>query len=240
MRRARLSFKFNQLRRRFGISAPSVVVRPGVPQRWQLAASAFTLLLLLWVAYSSWRQFGVGADVVALQATVSRQAAEMDALRAKVSVDRSLDLMDRAAVDALQTRILQLERENHGLREDVLLFERLMAAPGVAGELVVPMFRAAAEGGRLRYRLFAVYQADRQRPDWRGAWRLRVEYESKGRLAYLVVPDAAPESLAAKVEIRHFFHQEGDVALPEGARVRRAELTFWQSGQIKLQRVLEL
>ncbi len=149
MRRARLSFKFNQLRRRFGISAPSVVVRPGVPQRWQLAAFAFMLLLLLWVAYSSWRQLGVGADVVALQATVSRQAAEMDALRAKVSVDRSLDLMDRAAVDALQTRILQLERENHGLREDVLLFERLMAAPGVVGELVVPMFRAAAEGGAL-------------------------------------------------------------------------------------------
>ena len=216
------------------------MVRPGLSRRWLTLVSAAVGVLLLCLVYGYWRQLAVGADVVALQAVLARQSAEMDALRAKVSVDRNLGVIDRAAVDTLQTRILQLERENHGLREDVLLLERLMAAPGVAGELSLPLFRAAAEDGRLRYRLFAVYQADRQRPDWRGAWRLRVEYESKGRLSYLVVPDAAPESQGAKVEIRHFFHQEGDVALPEGARLRRAELTFWQSGQIKLQRMLEL
>lgn len=240
MRRSRLSFKFNQFRRRFGISAPNVVVRPGLSRRWLVLVSASIGVLLLSGAYGYWRQLAVGEDVAALRDVVVRQAAEMEVLRTKVSVDRSLDLIDRAAVDALQGRILQLERENHGLREDVLLLERLMVAPGVAGELAIPLFRATAEGGRMRYRLFATYQADRQRPDWRGAWRLRVEYEHKGRSLYLTVPDGAPESPGAKVEVRHFFHQEGDVALPEGARLRRAELSFWQSGQIKLQRVLEL
>lgn len=240
MRRSRLSLKFNQFRRRFGISAPNVVVRPDISRRWLLVGVASMMLLLVWMAYGYWRQLAVGEDVMALQAMVARQATEVDALRAKVSVDRNLDLIDRAAVDALQARIVQLERENLGLREDVQLFERLIARPGGVGELAIPMFRATAEGGRLRYRMFAVYQADRQRPDWRGAWRLRVEYELKGRAVYMSVPEGAPESAPAKLEIRHFFQQEGDVVLPEGARARRAELTFWQGGQIKLQRIQEL
>lgn len=237
------ALKLKRFRRRFGISAPRVVVRSHFPWQW-LVLPAILLALLLGVAgwmVAQKKETGIlGVEVESFRQQLQAQREELNLLRSTAGTGQSVASIERAAQQQLLTRIQGLEAENAALKEDILLFERLIPIAGEGASVRVENFRVFKESGtRFRYRLLLAFQSDRQTPDFRGRLQIAISYADNGKVLQLVLPERRENSAEYQLEIKHFLRREGVFELPAGAVLRAVEARVLQGDTLKSKRLAQ-
>ncbi len=239
-----VSLKLRKFRRRFGITAPRVVVRSHWPWPWLAgAASLFLVFLvgLVWL-FLQRNEVGVlGVEIVELRRQLEAQQVELDVLRSTQGTGKNAMLMEQAAQRQLLAKLDALERENASLKEDIRVFERLVPAVADESRLRIESFRVLSDGeSRYRYRLLMAFQAEKQAPEFRGRLQMLVSYVLDGREGQQLLPQDKSASPEYGVEIRNFLRREGAFRLPPGAVVKSVEARILQGDVIKARRSAQL
>lgn len=239
-----VSLRLRKFRRRFGITAPRVVVRSHWPWQWRLGFLLLPIVALALIVGAVLRsqELGVlGGELERMQHELAAQAAELAALRGVAGTGQNQGVIERAAQGSLVQRIAALERENASLREDIRFFERLV--PGTAGQeqLRIENFRLVSEGGgRYRYHLLLAFQPDKQQPELRASMRFRLTFAQDGRQRQVILPDASSRPGDFSLEVKQFARREGVLSLPQAAVLGGAEVSIMQGGVVKARRAIQL
>ena len=239
-----VSLKIRKFRRRFGIAAPRVVVRTHLP--WQVGASILALLLFL-LGFASWgfmRQGRLGdleRELESIQRESVVQRDELALLRSTAGTGKNAVSIERAAQQQLLGKIAELERENSALKEDILLFERLIPVVGEDAAVRIENFRLFQESGnRYRYRLLLAFQPAKQIPEFRGALQLVVSIRVSGRDRVLTLPEKQSSAAEYQLELRHFLRRESFFELPPAAELVSVEARILQGDTLKAKRLAQL
>jgi hypothetical protein len=221
-----------------------VVVRTHFPWQW-LAIPVVLLLLLVgaigWLIAQRNEAGALAQEKEGLRQLLQEQREELNILRSTAGTGKNAVSIERATQQQLLGQIQNLEAENAALREDVLLFERLIPAAGEGGVVRVENFRIAQElPGKVRYRLLFAFQPDRQSPDFRGRLQLVVSYKLSGKNQRLLLPEGRVDSPEFQLELKHFLRREGVFALPDGAILQQVEARVLQGDTLKAKRVAQL
>lgn len=239
-----VTLKLKRFRRRFGISAPRVVVRSHLSWRWSVLLGAVLALLLGAVGWliTQRNEAGVlGRELESLRQQVQAQRRELDVLRSTAGTGQNAVSIERAAQQQLLGRVRTLEAENAGLKEDVLLYERLVSVTGDSASVRVENFRLFDEsGGRFRYRLLIAFQPDKQNPDFLGRLQIVISYARAGKTMQMLLPEKQNNSAEYQFEIKRFLRREGGFELPAGAELREVEAQILQGNTLKSRRVAQL
>lgn len=239
-----VSLKLRRFRRRFGIAAPRVVVRSHVPWQWLVLGSGVLLLVVVTAVWSIMQHNEAGAmgrELEAVRRQFQAQQDELLLLRSTAGTEQNAVHMERAAQRQLLSRLQGLERENASLKEDMLLFERLIPVVGEEAAVRIENFRLTGEGrGRYRYRLLLAFQPSKQAPDFHGRLQLAVTYVLAGKELQLVLPARNDAGADYQIDLKHFLRREGVVELPEGAQVKSIEARILLGDTLKAKRMAQL
>ena len=239
-----VALKLKKFRRRFGITASRVVVRSHLPWQW-LAAAALLLLIvlgvLLWLVLRGNEAGVMGREVENLRLEFQAQREELNVLRSTAGTGQNAVSIERAAQQKLLARLEGLERENRALKEDILLFERLIPVVGEVAAVRVENFRVVREAGaRYRYRLLLAFQPSKQSPEFRGQLQLAVSFVLGGKEQQLSFPDKRATLGEYQLELKHFLRREGVFELPPGAELKAVEARVMQGDTLKSKRLAQL
>lgn len=238
-----VALKLKKFRRRFGIAAPRVVVRTHVPWIWHALLSALLILLalvLVWLFLQRSASGEMGREVEALRAQVLEQREELNILRSTAGTGQNAVSMERAAQQQLLSRIQGLEMENVALKEDMLLFERLIPVLGEEAVVRIENFRVVREGGgRYRYRLLLAFRPGRQAPEFHGRLQLAVGFVHSGKEQQLILPEKRGVAGEYQLELKHFLRREGVFQLPAGALVKGVEARILQGDTLKAKKLAQ-
>jgi hypothetical protein len=239
-----VTLRLKRFRQRFGIAAPKVVVRSHVPWTW-LVLPAVLLALLLgalgWLIAQRNEAGTLGQEMEGLRRQLLLQREELNVLRSTAGTGKNVANIERATQLQLLGRIQGLEAQNAALKEDILLFERLIPAVGEGAALRIESFRVAREAhGRFRYRLLMAFQSDKQNPEFRGRLKLVINCVQAGKKIQTVLPESANNSPEYQIEIRHFLRREGVFELPDSAILQGVEAQVLQGDTLKYKRLAEL
>lgn len=239
MQKLAVSLRIKRFRRRFGITAPKVAVHSHYP--WLIGALTLSLLLALLMlgGLLSKGDTVSGADVDSLKTQLALQQEELNLLRSTVGTGQNAVSIERAAQRQLLSRISVLEHENVALKEDMLIFERLIPSPDRRPSLRIESFRVIDDtelSGNFRYRILLAYQHTAQDPaEFHGQYEVLVKFRSAGKIGEKLFP----EKKDAPVSVRHFLRREGFFDLPTGAKLISAEARVYQGGTLKAKRLAE-
>ena len=228
-----ISLRLRRFRSRFGIAAPKVVVRSQVPWQWLALPIILLVVLLAWMFSQQKQVGGAGRELQEIQVRFAMQQEELDLLRSTAGTRQSAMSIEQATQRNLLLRIKNLEQENAALKEDMLLFERLIPVAGGEDALRLEGLRVLKEeGGRYRYRLLVAYQPSRQKPEFAGRLQLAVDYLMAGRAEQLLLPGKNEVAPDYQVSLRHFLRREGGFQLPEGAQLKSVEARIFQGATL--------
>lgn len=232
--RHRLKSLVDNIRRRFGITAPKVIVRTHFSSG---VVGLVVIVLLLCGAlvgyFVATQSGGSGGECDLLQMRLRQQNEEVERLRSFSGGGESLASMERAAQQQLLGKISLLEEENRKLKEDMLLLEKLV--PGVGGGRVrIENFKVIRNAGALpRYVLLLAYVPAKPGVAFRGRLQLVVSYSLAGQKFRVVYPQQNSRSSDFDLEIRHSVYKEGVLDLPSGAELRNLEAMVLQGDSLK-------
>lgn len=238
-----VSLKLKRFRRRFGISAPRMVVRSHVPWQWLLPP--FILLALLlglggWLVAQKKEAGVLGAEVDSLRQQLQVQREELNLLRSIAGTGQSAVSIERAAQQQLLGKIQGLEAENAALKEDILLFERLIPIAGESASIRIENFRVFRESGtRFRYRLLVAFQPDKQTTEFRGRLQFAIKYATGNKTLQFVLPERPESAAEYQLEIKHFLRREGFFELPPSVVLQSVEARVLQSDTLKTKRLAQ-
>lgn len=239
-----LSLKLRKIRRHFGIAAPRLVVRSHVPWPWFALLGSLLLMLVavvVWLVMQRNETGEMGREVVALRQQLQEHDEELGMLRATNGARQNAVSIERATQQQLLSRIQNLERENRALKEDILLFERLIPVVGEDAAVRIENFRVMHDdGGRYRYRILLAFQPDRQNPEFRGRLQLAVSFTLAGKEQQVLFPDKRVAAGEYQFELKHFLRREGVFELPLNAQIRAVEVRVLQGDTLKSKRLAQL
>jgi hypothetical protein len=222
--------------------APKVVVRHHMSWHWYVAGALLVAMLtgsLAWLLVQRGEAGMMSAEIESLRARVSNDDEELRRLRSTAGTGDNLAVLERSAQQQLLARIRLLESENAALKEEVLLFERLMAQPGEESALHIESVRVFPEGGaKYRYRIFLAFRPSKQQPEFRGRFQLRVAYLVDGSSREGLLPAKAERSAEYQLSVRHFLRKEGSFELPAGARLQSVEVGVFQGDTLRAEQVV--
>jgi hypothetical protein len=240
------------LKRKFGISAPKVAVRPQIPGyvRWlAITVLAALAVALSWGMYDAGRKFAgfdkneINYELERLSQLNTRLQRENDELRMKMaSLDRQSQ-MDHVAREDIGKQVKALETENIRLKEDLAFFQNLGAVPGKT-EQRVSIGRLKLERGQLpgeyHYSLVLVQGGQRQK-DFQGSLEFAVNFQQNGQK--MVMP-LASENPSKMLDVRFKFYQrvERSFRMPPDATVESMQVKVFENGiaQAKLMQTVNL
>lgn len=238
-----VSLRLRKFRRRFGISAPRLVVRRHVP--WQLVAIAVLFFLFclvggLWFLLQRSQVGFLGRELEGLRSLVSRQADELAVLRSTAGTGQNAVHIEKAAQQSLLVRIQGLEDENAALKEEARLFERLASVAAEEAVVRIENFRLVADGvGRYRYRFILAFKPGPRVPDFRGRFQIAVVFELGGRTQSLLLPEQKRTDSAYSIDLKTFFRREGVIELPAGGVLRAVKVRILQGDTLKAEQVAQ-
>ena len=192
--------RFRKLRQRFGIAAPSVAVRTQVPWylRWLGLAVmlAFSAALAAWM-YDAGRRFAgfdrseVEQEMSAARNELVKLRDELEKLRALANAADSKVSIERTTQQKLAQQIKGMEQENARLREELAIFESMLASETAsAAPLSILRFKVEPDllPGEFRYRVLLLASGSRRGKEFQGRLELVVALTEEGRSAMITVP----------------------------------------------------
>ena len=239
-----VALRLRKFRRRFGITAPSVVVRSHISWQWYVVGGLLAGLVLAttaWVFVQRGEAGSINSELETLRLKVRALDDERLLLRSTAGTEQNSVLMERSTQQQLTLRVKTLELENTALKEDILLFERLIPVPGDEAAVRVENFRLVRDGeNRFRYRLLVAFQPAKQSLDFRGRLQIMITYRLNNMNHELMAPDKKDMSSDFLVETRHFWRKEGVFELPQGAQLGSVEARLLQGDKLKAKRSAQL
>ena len=220
-----VSLRIKKFRRRFGITAPRVVVRTHVSWPWYAAGGAGAMQ----------------TELESLRLQVRDLDEELLSFRSAAGTDRNPVLLERSTQQRLLDRVRALELENAALKEDMILFERLIPAAGEEGALRLEHFRVVSDGEqRLRYRLLRSLRSGKQAPEFRGRREFLVTFVLGGKPREMVIPSRRERAGEFHLEVRNLLSKEGSFESPAGARLQSVEARILQGDTLRAKRLAQL
>lgn len=238
------------LRRRMTIAAPKMAVRTHIP--WYLRAVFWVVVLSVSTAFAAWiydagRRFAgfdrdeVQQELTDLRARVGVLMQESERLKAEHAASDSRLAIERTAQKNLAGQVQSLEAENTRLKEDLALFEGMVASERPEGSFSIAGPKVAVEAGQLRFRLLLTRGARtgsimgrNQEPEFAGRLEFQLDPDTRANGAIIRLPaqdDAASE--AAHVRFRYFQRVEGSLALPAGVVPRQVLIRLMEGDKVR-------
>lgn len=239
-----ISLKMRKFRRRFGITAPKVVVRGHLPWQW-LAIPVILVAVVVATLFSlvmQRQEVGEMAhELESLRRNIETQQSELDILRSTAGTRQNAVSIERATQQQLVAKIRGLERENVALKEDIRLFERLIPVVGEEAVVRIEGFRVSHDVGvRYRYRLVLAFQPGKQAPDFRGRLQFAVSYLISGKEQQFTLPDKRNAAGEFQIELKHFLRRDGFFELPAGAELKSVEARVLQGDTLRAKQLMQI
>lgn len=232
------SLKFRLRRRTPGVSGHRVVVRRHLPWYWYVLGVALAFFLVIELFSATQQRGGEGQqELESLRRKVRQLDDELLSLRSIAGTERSAVQMERSTAQQLINQVKVLESENAALKEDLLLFERLLQSTGGEASVRVEGVKVLPDGPRrFRYRILLAYQPGRRAPVFHGQLQLAVAFLAEGKSKELMVPAGKQGAGGLDVEVRGFLRKEGWFELPLGASLQSVEARVFQGDTLKTKR----
>lgn len=235
--------RLRKLRQRFGIAAPRVAVRTQVPWylRWLVIAVlfAFSAAFAAWI-YDAGRRFAgfdrseVEQELVITRGELAKLRTELDKLRAVANAADSKMSIERTTQHKLAQQIRGLGQENARLREELALFESMLASSdaGNAAPLAILRFKVEPDvlPGEYRYRVLLVAAGPRRGKEFQGRLELVVGLTDDGRGAMITVPGQSEPEGPFRLGFKHFQRVDGIFRVSPRARVGSVQLRVYEAG----------
>ncbi|HSF20560.1 MAG TPA: DUF6776 family protein [Burkholderiales bacterium] len=231
------------LKRRFGIFAPRVAVRAHLPWYWRWLGYITLGALVVGIG---WTTYDYGMELAGFrqgeaQRMISRMSEEIQSrdtriaeLRTQVAAtDRQLQI-DRATYGDLGRQVKLLSEENAALKEDLALFQSLMASDEKELGLTINRFRVQPDSlpGEYRYR-FLLVQSGQRLKEFQGTLQFVVNLEQGDRKFVVTLP--LEEQKSAKeyqVNFKFFQRVEGTFKVAPGTVVKSLQVRVFEIGSI--------
>lgn len=246
--------RFRFMRRRMTIAAPKMAVRTHIPWYWR--ALFWIVVLSISLAFGAWiydagRKFAgfdrneVQQELSELRASVARLGGENARFKAESNTAGSKLSIEQTAQKRLADQVRLLETENTRLKEDLALFEGMVAAERKEGAFAINSFRVEVENGRLRYRLLITRGARTgsilgggQEPEFSGRIEFQITSDSPAKGASeggMIRLPAAEEAGADnyRVKFRYFQRLEGELALPAGTTPKQVQVRLLEGDKVR-------
>jgi hypothetical protein len=231
-----------QLKRKFGISAPRLAVRPHVPWyvRWAIVLP-FVLLAgwLVWWAYDSGLEFaGFHRGQTENELTRLReQVAELKLENAKLasqsaSFERQAQI-EHAANQETGKRLKGLNEENARIQEDLAFFQSLTLSGKHDTELSIHRLKVEHDTlpGEYRYRLLLVQSGSQRAKEFQGRLQLLVNTQRNGKKSVTVFPqENMAEDAAYKLNFKYYQRVEHSFQLPPDTSVESIQVRVFEHG----------
>ncbi len=230
------------IKRKFGISAPRLSVRPHVPWyvRW-----AITLPFIMITGWLIWWAYDTGLELAGFHRGVAEK--ELGGLRDRVALleDENANLSKQLSANERQTQIersaLQettkqlktLNDENAQLKEDLSFFQNLPLTAGHEADLTIHRLKIEPDSlpGEYHCRLLLVQNVQQRGKEFHGNIQLLVSGEQNGKKVMLQFPpENSPEIAAHQLNFK--YYQRVDRAfkvLPE-MRVENVQVRVFEKG----------
>ena len=242
------------MRRRMTIAAPKMAVRTHIPWYWR--ALFWIVVLSISLAFGAWiydagRKFAgfdrneVQQELTDLRTSVARLGSENARFKAESNAAGSKLSIEQTAQKRLADQVRVLETENTRLKEDLALFEGMVAAERKEGAFAINSFRVEVENGRLRYRLLITRGARTgsilgggQEPEFSGRIEFQITPDSPakgaGESGMIRLP-AAEEAGADnyRVKFRYFQRLEGELTLPAGTTPKQVQVRLLEGDKVR-------
>jgi hypothetical protein len=231
------------IKRKFGVFAPQVSVRPDVPWylRWLVIIALVVLVLLLcWVMFDAGRivtnldKNGMSHESDQLSNSNNRLKGENDKLRTQVAEFQLQVKMDSTTRNNITERINVLEDKNDQLKEELVFLENLVSVKGKAtGNIFIYHFKVKKSQvpGRYSYNL-VLLQVGEKINDFQGklAFTAHLWQDGKKVKMPIIIKDSAEEfNLKFKI-----YHQvEGSFEVLPDTVVEGLEVKVYENGTKK-------
>lgn len=239
-----VALRVKKLKRHFGITAPRVVVRTRLSWCWYAVGAILIVLIVFQIAWSILQRSeagGTGRELDSLRHQVRELEEELLKLQSTAGTGQNAVQMERSTQQQLLARIKTLGSENAALKEDMLLFERLIPAEGDGPSIRLESFRVVPDGAQgFRYRVFLAFQSGKQVPEFRGRLQFLATFSLAGKQLELLIPAERENPGEFQVKVRHFLSKEGAFELPVGAQLQSMEVRVLQGDTLKAKRLMQL
>lgn len=231
------------IKRRFGVFAPQVSVRPHIP--WYLRCLVIIVLvvlvlLLCWVMFDAGRQFtsfdknGIRHESDQFSNFDSRLKREKEKLRTQVTKLQLQLQIDSTTRNNITERIKVLEDKNAQLKEESVFFENLVSGKGrTTGNIFIYYFKLkqGQAPGEFRYNL-VLLQGGEKVNDFQGKLAFTAHLWQDGKKVKMpIVSKDSPEEFNLKFK---FYHRvEKTFEVPPDTVVESLEVQVYENGKKK-------
>ncbi len=231
---------WRRVKRRFGISAPRLAVRPHIPWylRWSMTVP-FVLgaLALAWWAYGSGLELAgfhrseARQELAQLRDQVASLSAENAQLRDQVAqFERQLQIEQASSQEITRQLKVQAD-ENLSLQEDLAFFQNLTAARGKEGELGVHRLRLERDtmAGEYRLRMLLVRGGQRAK-EFVGSYQLVATVLENGQRTTRLFPQDASGNAQFQLGFKYYQRVEQGIQLSPDAQLESVQVRIFEQG----------
>jgi hypothetical protein len=231
------------IKRKFGVFAPQVSVRPSIPWylRWLVIIVLVVFVLLLcWIMFdvgrktTSFEKKGISHESDQLSNFNNRLKGENDKLRAQIAEFKLQVQMDSAISNNITERINVLEDKNDHLKEELVFLENLVSGKGKAtGNIFIYHFKVKKSKipGKYGYNLLLL-QGGEKINDFQGklAFTAHLWQDGKKVKMPITIKDS-PHEFDLKFNIYH--RVEGSFEVLPDTVVEALEVKVYENGKKK-------
>ena len=228
------------IKRKFGVFAPQVTVRPHIPWylRWLVLVVLIALLVLLsWVMFDAGRQFtsfgkkGINHELDQLSDFSARLKRDNEKLRTQVTgLERQLQ-MDRTTREDIAKQIKMLVYENTHLKEDLVFFQNLVSGDGKAVENIF-IYHFNLEQGQspreYRYSLVLLHGGQHTN-EFKGKLAFAVHLWQDGKKVVMPLPSEGSSGVFS-INFKFYHRLERTFKAPPNAVVKGLQVQVFENG----------
>lgn len=239
---SKLASKLRQLRRRFGITAPQVAVRPHFPWYLRLLVViglVLAMVLLARLVFDTGRKVagfdqGEASHVVEeLRAANARLEEELARASSLLSASESNLKIEQSAQRLLAEQNNALVAENARLKEEIAVFERLVqVAPANEGGVSLDKLSVRPVApGTYGYSFLIALQGKRRGKE--ASFDLQLVISVAGGGANIILPanKTEQEGDPYRIILKNFRRIEGKFKLPDGLKPANIEFRILENGK---------
>lgn len=231
---------WRRAKRRFGISAPRLSVRPHVAWylRWSLLLPfVLAALVLVWYAYNSGLELA-GFHRVKTQRELSDLRARLVALTeenarlAKLSAQyRQQITMAEGSNQETARQLQSLNDENARLQQDLNFFQNLTTENGKEGELAIHRLSLERDKipGEYRVRMLLVQSGERVK-EFTGGYQLVATVIQNGRKSTRLFPSSLSGDEQFGVNFKYYQRLEQNLKLPQDVQLQNIQVRLFEHG----------
>ena len=230
-----------RIKRKFGVFAPQVSVRPNVPWylRWLVIIVLIVFVLLLcWVMFDAGRRTngfdknGISHESNQLSNFNNRLKGENDKLRAQVAEFQLQMQMDSTTRSNITERINVLEDKNDQLKEELVFLENLVSGKGkAAGNIFIYHFKVEKSQvlGKYSYNL-VLLQGGEKINDFQGTLAFTAHLWQDGKKVKMpIITEDSTKKFNLKFKIYH--RAEGSFEVLPDTVVEALEVKVYENGK---------